>query len=226
MCLLIATVGPAAAQAPQEQRVVFATGRSSAEIKGSIRGNQSIAYVLGASAGQRLIVDMTPSNPSTYFNVMAPGASEAMHIGSINGNHFKTVIPSSGDYSVLVYLMRNAARREEHSAYSLTVSITSDQADSQAGAGLGSTGEIPCSLALGQPTRQCPFRANRIGNGNAEVWIRIANGKERHIEFRGGKPTRTDLGMSLKVERWGDLNLIRIGDAERYEVPDAVVNGG
>ena len=39
-------------------------------------------------AGQRMVVEMTTTNPSAYFNVWAPGADAAMFIGSAEGLRF------------------------------------------------------------------------------------------------------------------------------------------
>ncbi len=70
-----------------------------------------------------MTVTLKPSNRSTYFNVIAPGADSAMFIGSTEGNKFSGSLPKSGDYIVQVYLMRNAARRNEASSYSIDFKI-------------------------------------------------------------------------------------------------------
>jgi len=119
---------PANAQNIRTEQVHFPRGKTGTEIQGTIRGDQIVDYVLGAQAGQTMSIEMMTSNASNYFNVSAPGASAAMHIGSTKGNNFRTVIPSSGDYQVRVYLMRNAARRNESTDYRLKVSITGGQA--------------------------------------------------------------------------------------------------
>jgi hypothetical protein len=115
---------PASAQNVRTERVQFPRGQTGTVIDGTIQGGQIVDYVLGAQAGQTMSIGMTTSNASSYFNVTAPGASAAMHIGSTKGNNFRTVIPSSGDYRVRVYLMRNAARRNERADYRLNLSIT------------------------------------------------------------------------------------------------------
>ena len=119
---LLVTMAAAEAQSRVE-RVHFAPGTSGTVINGTIRGDEAVDYLLGASAGQRMIVSLQTTNASNYFNVTAPGAAAAMYIGSISGNSFSGVIPSSGDYRISVYLMRNAARRNETSSYSLSVQI-------------------------------------------------------------------------------------------------------
>jgi hypothetical protein len=115
---LIGSAGASAAQT-STQRISFARGASSASVRGSIRGEQTIDYVLRARSGDRFTVVLNAGHSNAYMNVIAPVVSEALHIGSISGARFKTVIPSSGDYLVRVYLMRSAARRGERADYSI-----------------------------------------------------------------------------------------------------------
>ncbi len=117
----------ASAQAPgvQAERVQFAKGTSSKAIKGTIKGDQSRLFTVNLRAGQTLKVKLVTSNASTYFNVTAPGAEQAMFIGSTSGTTFQDVIPSSGDYKIDLYLMRNAARRNETANFTITIGATS-----------------------------------------------------------------------------------------------------
>lgn len=105
-------------------RVQFAKGTSSKTIKGTIRGDQSKLYVINVRAGQKLSVKLVPSNASNYFNITAPGAEQALFIGSTEGTSYTGIIPSSGDYKIDVYLMRNAARRNATSNFTLTIAAT------------------------------------------------------------------------------------------------------
>lgn len=118
---LVASV--AQAQSVREQRVHFAAGRSSATLAGRIRGYEIVDYVLGASARQRMTVDMQTSNLANYFNVLPGNSETAIHIGSTSGNRFDGSLPQSGDYRIRVYLMRSAARRNETANYTLTIAI-------------------------------------------------------------------------------------------------------
>ncbi len=125
LCLLTVAapaLAPAFAQdGARTETVHFAKGTSSKAIKGSIKGYQAVNYKVGVAAGQTLKVDLKTSNASSYFNITAPGAQAAMFIGSTSGNSASVKIPSSGDYTVQVYLMRNAARRNETASYTLTI---------------------------------------------------------------------------------------------------------
>ncbi|MEA3291383.1 MAG: DNA breaking-rejoining protein [Pseudomonadota bacterium] len=102
----------------------FPKGEIGTTIKGSIKGRETVDYKLRARAGQGMIVGLETDNSSNYFNVMAPGESNAaFFIGSNEGNRFEGDLPESGDYTIRVYLYRNAARRGESARYSLEVAI-------------------------------------------------------------------------------------------------------
>lgn len=330
ICLTLIVARSATAQDIVRERVVFSKGSKGTVVKNRIKGAETIDYLVNARSGQRMLVVLETSNTSNYFNILAPGtlaASDAMYISAINGNRFEAELPSTGDYTIRVFLMRNAARRNEKANYSLAVNIfdggssipapAHDFADgfgggpdfwqvfaekttgplklmespsakskvviqmaigevlqnqgckmtdserwckvSQVGGkhlsgwALGrflreapgpnadatlsspqvhgngqpfhATGEIPCSVSLGQPTRNCAFGVIRNGGGNADVWINIEGHSERHIIFKLGKPVSSDTKARLTFEKSADLYLIRIGD-ERYEIPEAVIFGG
>ncbi len=117
------------------ERVRFAAGTTGTTLHGTITGDGIVDYVLSAEAGQTMIVNMTTTSGANYFNLMAPGETEiAFFNGSINENAYVGRLPESGDYTIRVYQMRSAARRQETADYTLTVEITSaDYADGLAG---------------------------------------------------------------------------------------------
>ena len=94
------------------ERVQFAAGTTGTTIEGRITGYEIVDYKLGAQAGQRMIATMTTDSGANYFNLMAPGETEvAFFNGSIGENSFDGSLPESGDYTIRVYQMRSAARR-------------------------------------------------------------------------------------------------------------------
>ena len=121
--ILFAT-GETALAADRTETVKFAAGASSATKRGSIKGYDGIAYKLGASAGQVMQVLFSPSNRSCYFNVIAPGSDEAVFNGSATGNEYSANLTRSGNYTVQVYMMRSAARRNETCKYSISFEIS------------------------------------------------------------------------------------------------------
>jgi hypothetical protein len=106
------------------EAVHFAKGASSKTVTGTIEGWQAVEYRLGARAGQTMKVTLRSNNSANFFNVTGPGTDTALFIGADQGNHFSRSLPADGTYKVLVYLMRNEARRGESADYSLSFSIT------------------------------------------------------------------------------------------------------
>jgi hypothetical protein len=219
------------------KRVQFAAGKSSATLKGSLAGYKIIDYRLGARAGQTMTVTLKTSNTANFFNLIAPGETDvAFFIGSSAGNHFHGALPADGDYTVRVYLMRSAARRNEKANYTLTLGITgasgtkAPPGDAKVpGTSYHATGEIPCAMSASQPTRSCPFGVTRQGNGTAVVTITRTGGGTRTLYFTKGHATGYDQSQAdsgkFSARKQGDLSIIQIG-GERYEIPDAVVSGG
>lgn len=118
--LLMLSGNPALADDIRRETVQFAPGTSGSTLNSRVRGYNSVQYSLSVRAGQKMSVQLDSSNPSLYFNITAPGASEALYNGSMDGNGTTVTIPSSGRYVIDVYLMRNAARRNETADYTLT----------------------------------------------------------------------------------------------------------
>jgi len=56
--------------------------------------------------------------------VLPPGSETALFVGSTSGNSWSSTRPADGDYTVRVYLMRSAARRNEKAKYTLSINIT------------------------------------------------------------------------------------------------------
>ena len=113
---------------PRVQQVVYKSGHGSVQFKQSITGYKTAQYKLDARAGQILTVDFKPSNTSAYFNITAKGSDYALFNGSIMGNRFLGSIPADGEYTVLVYLMRNAARRSEVANYDISLILSNGDA--------------------------------------------------------------------------------------------------
>jgi hypothetical protein len=122
--LLLGTTITSAEGAIQKKMIQFRKGTSNATITGKIKGYQTVDYQLRASAGQSLVAVFKPSNLSAYFNVLPPGSDVALFVGSTSGNRFEEVLPADGLYTIRVYLMRSAARRNETASYTLDVGIS------------------------------------------------------------------------------------------------------
>jgi hypothetical protein len=121
--LAVLAAVPALADDLRRETVHFNGGSSGSTIKSKVKGYKSVEYTLGVTAGQKMSVQLDSSNSSLYFNVLAPGADAALYNSSMESNGTTIAIPSSGNYVIQVYLMRNAARREEAANYTLTLYV-------------------------------------------------------------------------------------------------------
>lgn len=130
---LLASLCLAGSAVAAEKPIKFAPGKSSAQVKGTFKGDDAITYSIEARAGQTMTVTLRTTKGSPYFNVKAPGASEALFIGSTAGDRFEGQLPVDGVYLIDVYLMRSAARRNETASFTLDVAIHGAAAGAPAG---------------------------------------------------------------------------------------------
>lgn len=124
--LLFATPLARAGVDIRQEPVPFVKGTSAATLTGRIKGDQIVDYQVHAGAGQSMVATFNPGNRSAYFNVLPPGSDEAIFVGSISGNRFEARLPVDGVYTIRVYLMRNAARRNESAHYTLEVGLAGE----------------------------------------------------------------------------------------------------
>lgn len=124
---------PAAAADIRHEEVAFPAGATGTTVRGAITGYDSVAYRFGAEAGQRMTLRLTATNRATYFNVYAPGRGPGDEALAVSGrtddlvpalNRFDGTLPLSGTYTVSVYMMRSAARRDERSDFRLQIAVT------------------------------------------------------------------------------------------------------
>lgn len=114
----------------RNETVKFAPGTSSTKVEDSITGYNTVNYKLGSNAGQTMTVKLKSDNTAAYFNIFVPGkgpGDQAMFIGSTEGDHFEGALPADGVYTVQVYMMRSAARRNETANYTLEIGIKATQ---------------------------------------------------------------------------------------------------
>lgn len=222
----------AQAAAPRTETLQFPKGATGTTVRGQIRGEASVTYLLGARAGQTLSLRLDSANGAANVNVFAPGADTALFNSSVSGGSFTGPLPVDGAYRLDVYLMRSAARRNETAAYTLAVSVTGRPreagADAKvAGTRYNATAEIGCAVGAGAPLGRCPAGVLRFPGGEATVEVTLPGGGKRHIYFQGARATGSDSPRgAFSAAKSGDLNRIAVGDAERYEFPDAFVLGG
>ena len=237
LALLLAGHPPLAAQAPEKRPVQFPKGGSGVTLTGTIKGSQTIDYTLRAQAGQVMAVSFKPSNASAYFNVMAPGSTgEAIFIGSTSGNEYSGDLAASGEYTIRVYLMRNAARRNETANYQLDVRVTGGPKkpapETPGNAGptkWDASGSVKCSADRDTFDRQCGFRVVRdLAKQSADIWVgNVANGEAdyRFLHY-GNKVFTTSDKAKVVWQRQDDNWSVSVNGKEFYLIPDALIHGG
>jgi hypothetical protein len=122
------------AQSTRTETVSAEVAAAGTIFEGSLKGDETAEYVIAGQAGQTLSVDLLASNASLYFNILPESSQAALFVGSSSGNVADIPLPAAGNYVVQVYLMRNAARRDEGASYSLGIGLAgADFADGLAG---------------------------------------------------------------------------------------------
>ncbi|MFT4173511.1 MAG: hypothetical protein QM639_13180 [Rhodocyclaceae bacterium] len=104
----------------------------SAMIASHIKGYETVDYLVRVKAGQHLAVRFDADSHSAYFNVLPPQADSASFTGAIDGDRYSGIMPTDGDCTVRVYLMRNAARRGEVGHFRLYINVDGAAADDNA----------------------------------------------------------------------------------------------
>jgi uncharacterized protein YraI len=120
------------AEAEMSRTHVDFAGWTGTAIDGEIVGREFDRYELNAVAGDTLTVLLHSPNTATYFNVYAPGrgpGDEALANSEMVGgpvrdiNEFSGVLPETGVYEVVVYMVRAAARRDEVAPYAIEIDL-------------------------------------------------------------------------------------------------------
>lgn len=227
------------AAAPDADRrveaVQFAKDAKTATVTGTIKGHQYVDYTVRGGAGQTLTVALKPGNPQNYFNINPPATETSMFIGSTSGNQAKRILPNDGEYSVRVYLMRAAARRDETSSYTLTVGLDGRALPAVSaakdalirGTPFHASGNMACTRADNPQLKRCDGYVIRRGyDGTATLEVRWPDGLKRSVLFTRMQPVASDSVEPMTYTRTPDVTAVSIGKGERIEVPDALLTGG
>jgi len=235
-CFLLAGA-PLAAQEIRQEQVQFKPGEIGATVKGRVKGEQIIDYILRAKARQTLVVILESGTRSCYFNVTASGEDAAMFVGSTSGSRFVGNAPKDGEYTVRVYLMRNAARRGETAAYTIHFAVADGGQGSKAAVPADipptrydASGKVQCSADKPTLDQWCDFRVVRdLPRKAAEIWIAdIAfKSEERYRFFHYEKKVfTTDDKGKPSWQRQDDNWWVSVDGKEFYLIPDALIQGG
>jgi hypothetical protein len=114
------------AQTNRTAEVRFKRGTTSANYKDKIRGYGGIDYVLGAKAGQKMVVKLKSSNRFIYFNVIDRTTKTALDTDPAprEVTEWEGTLPKTGDYIVQVYLVRAEARRNRTAPFSISIEVS------------------------------------------------------------------------------------------------------
>jgi len=209
VCLLASTLLTGTAlTAEAAKQIAFGKGKSSASVSGKIKGNEDMDYVLRASAGQTMTVDMKASKGAAFFNVLPPGSTgEAIFVGSNDGNHFKGELPADGDYTIRVYLMGGAKDSDKPVTYTLKVGIPASGKSSAATTGSSSsnvkTAEKNCLAAV----------AKQVGVSQSKLSVSYSSEAESGIGIDIKVPDATDPWFCL-TDRKGKVEDVRFKGSE------------
>jgi len=234
---VIASTASMAQDGIRQEQVQFQPGKTSASIKGHLKGDETVDYLLRAAAGQTMDVTLKASNLFTYFNVLPPNDETALFVGSSSGNHFADALPKDGEYTIRVYLMRNAARRGEKTDYTIDFKVTGNKAAqaSTTGVDLGPTkfdasGTVKCSAGKASLDKECDFRVVRdLPKGAAEIWISNIAAKDKpsyRVLHYANKVFITTDKAKLSWQRQDDNWWVGADGNEFYLIPDALIHGG
>ena len=112
-----------AQESRRSEKVELSQDRASLVLNGTIKGYETVDYLVDARAGQILTISFQSSNLASYFNVIEPGTDFAMFNGAMLGNSYTNKLSANGSYTIRIYMMRNAARRNETASYTLNLSL-------------------------------------------------------------------------------------------------------
>lgn len=122
-CAALACTGASAADSVKHEQVELTQGAPAKKLSGKIKGYDTVEYSIAVPAGSKLDLKLKSGNTANYFNVTAAGTDEALFVGSRDGKHFNNTARSDVSYKVNVYLMRNAARKNQTASYVLEAGV-------------------------------------------------------------------------------------------------------
>jgi len=215
----------------QTKKVAFAAGKSSTVVSGTVKGYGVVDYLLDVKQNQTISVSMQTKNNSLYFNVIEPGAGEAIYMGENDGtNKFSGTSAKSGVYKIRVFLYRNAARNGTSATYSLNIGVkgagASGSGDAKvAGTKYNATGNLDAALGSAKKgSSSAKFGVIRNG-GSADIDVQIPGLLKHRLHFVQSSWS-CDGGNSVKSKKVDDEWEVIINDYEHYYIVDGMIYGG
>lgn len=201
---LVVVIAIIPAAEADNKTVSFGKGKTSTTLTGKIKGHDDVDYLVRASAGQTLVVDISGSKFPPYFNVLPPGSTgEAVFVGSSGGDHYEGVLDKDGDWVIRVYQMGNAKDSNKTTSYKLKISIPASAKSSNATGGGTAVAEKACLAAVAKTTAVDSHKLKVVDVMEAQSGITVMiavpdatapwkclsgkNGKVDGVEFTGSE---------------------------------------
>lgn len=202
---LIASIAIVPSAHAASKIVSFGKGKTSTTLSGKIKGHDDVDYLIRASAGQTLIVDISGSKFPPYFNVLPPGSKgEAVFVGSSSGDHYEGVLDKDGDWIIRVYQMGDAKDSNKTTKYKLKISVPASPKNTNAATGSGTAvAEKACLAAVAKTTAVDSHKLKVVDVMEAQSGITVMiavpdatapwkclsgkNGKVDGVEFTGSE---------------------------------------
>jgi hypothetical protein len=200
-----------------------------------IVGVEFVDYLIEAIAGQTLSIEFEANNRFAFFNLIPPATHIAIFSGAmaLNPNQWSGVLHDSGVYTMRVFLMRNAARRNEVAEYHVEFELRAPQRRPLGGqvltkdADFDAAGTVQCSMDADTLESRCGFGVYR---GASSVTV--------YVEKPGEMPERADRILIYRDSSWivprtEFVDAVRRDDnwklgldrREWYLIPDALLAG-
>ena len=199
--------------------VRFSAGATGTTLSDTIVGYDSVLFRVGAQAGQTMSVRLRPSNLATYFNLYEPGrgpGDEALASGQFTDplNEWSDILPASGEYTISVFMMRSAARRNEQSDFDIDISVT------------GATGDrVEGDFADGLAGGPDFYEVAVSGGGSLNMRAEPSTGSGVVGQLSGGQNVR-NLGCRMaEGRRWCRVATLADPGTEGWVVGDFLVEG-
>jgi hypothetical protein len=106
------------------RRIQFPLGRTTAVVKGTLKGSAEVTYLLRAKKGQTLLAHLAVArNEDASLLIKGPGGTQLQNAdGSDAGDDFSVTLPGTGDYSLVVF-PPDTAGRNDLAHYTLEVTV-------------------------------------------------------------------------------------------------------
>lgn len=217
--------------------IVFDKSGKSAVIKGKLKGYDTVVYTFEGKAAQKLKVNFNGDKKSSnYFNILPPGEESYLFNGASNGDSYVGNLPRTGEYRIVVYLMRNDARRNKIANFSFTAQLLDDpKAPKQPiypnpPIYHDASASLDCTMTASSEKMLCQGIIIRdYKTKSAKFWIKTPMDLDysRMGSFSFSNSTFTNgENQKIDVERKGDNWHLHFNQKIDYVIPDAFLYGG